>query len=111
MDKVDNQNSIDFWLPENNMATIIMDIKTGIDLSVIGISYCEAYPQNKRCESLKIGGGGHIVIIDWDENRQANAMISLQDATGVSFTLHKVNSETRDTFRKILSTFKNKLIE
>ena len=106
LDQVDNAYGIDFWSAEKNPATRIMDFNSGINLSVVGISYCGAYPQDKRCESLKTESGGYVTI-DWDVSGTANAMFSSQDGTyGVSFTLHKVNSETKNIFRKILSTFK-----
>ncbi len=84
----------------------IITIDTGVNLSIIGISYCGAYPQDSRCESLKTENG-NFVTIDWDVSEKANAMFGSQDGTyGVSFTLHKVNSDTKDIFKKILSTFK-----
>ena len=90
---------------KDEMSNEIITVDTGVNLSVIGISYCGAYPQDKRCESLKTESGGYVTI-DWDESGTANAMFSSQDGTyGVSFTLHKVSADTKVTFRKILSTF------
>lgn len=84
----------------------IITVDTGVNLSVIGISYCGAYLQDKRCETLKTDNGGYVVI-DWAGGRTANAMFSSQDSTyGVSFTLHKINPDTRTIFKKILSTFR-----
>ena len=106
LDQIDNAHGVDFWLAEKNMVTRIMDVNSGINLAVIGIFYCGAYPQDKRCESLKTESGGYVTI-DWDVSGTANAMFGSQDGSyGVSFTLHKVNSETKNIFRKILSTFK-----
>ena len=84
----------------------IITVDTGVNLAIIGISYCGAYPQDSRCESLKTENG-NFVTIDWAVSGKANAMFGSQDSTyGVSFTLHKVNSDTKDIFKKILSTFK-----
>lgn len=106
LDQLDNAYGVDFWSTENNMATRIMYVNSGINLSVIGISYCGAYPQDKRCESLKTESGVYATI-DWGVNGTASAMFSSQDGTdGASFTLNKVNSETKNIFRKILSTIK-----
>ena len=108
LNKLDDPYGVDFWLAEGNMATVIMDIASGINLSLIGVSYCGAYPQDKRCESLKTESGSQ-VIIDWGVSGKANAwfMFSSQDGTyGVSFTLHKINSDNKIIFKKVLSTFK-----
>lgn len=89
---------------ETNMEIITVD--TGINLATIGISYCGAYPQDKRCEILKTENG-NFVTIDWNASGKANAMFSSQDSTyGVSFVLHKANSDTESIFKKVLSTFK-----
>jgi len=105
-DKLDDPYGVEFWLAEKNSATVIMDVEGGIHVALIGISYCGEYPQDKRCESLKTESGGYVTI-DWDVSGKANAMFSSQDGTyGVSFTLHKVNSDTKDIFKKVLSTFK-----
>ena len=89
---------------EANMEIITVD--TGVNLSIMGISYCGAYPQDKRCEVLKTENV-NFVTIDWDVSGEANAMFSSQDGTyGVSFTLHKINSNTKTIFKKVLSTFK-----
>ena len=83
----------------------IISVDTGVNLAIIGISYCGAYPQDERCEVLKTINGSSVTI-DWDVSGKANAMFSSQDgAYGVSFTLHKINSDTKIFFRKILSTF------
>jgi len=104
--QLDNASGIDFWSEENKTATNIMSVDTGINLSIIGISYCEAVSQDERCEILKTIGED-FVTIDWDASGEANAMFRSQDSTyGISFTLHKVNLNTKITFRKILSTFK-----
>ena len=106
LNKLDDPYGVDFWLAEGNTATVIMDIESGINLSLIGISYCGAYPQDKRCESLKTESGSQVTI-DWDVSGRANAIFSSQDGTyGVGFTLHKINSDNKIIFKKVLSTFK-----
>ncbi|MEX2014208.1 MAG: hypothetical protein WD896_02530 [Parcubacteria group bacterium] len=84
----------------------IITVDTGVNPAVIGVSYCGTYPQDKRCEILKTNSGGY-VIIDWNVSGTANAMFSSQDGTyGVSLTLHKINSDTKIIFKKVLLTFK-----
>lgn len=66
--------------------------------AVRGITYCEAYNnQTPRCEVYKG------FIIDWE---YGGAMIN--DAVGgtVGISLKKTDVESKDIFRKILSTFK-----
>ena len=66
--------------------------------AVRGITYCEAYSsQTPRCEVYKG------FIIDWE---YGGAMIN--DAVGgtVGISLKKTGTESKDIFRKILSTFK-----
>ncbi|OGI60500.1 hypothetical protein A2641_03125 [Candidatus Nomurabacteria bacterium RIFCSPHIGHO2_01_FULL_37_25] len=106
LDKLDDPYGVNFWLTEKNSAAVIMDVESGINLSVMGVSYCGAYPQDKRCESLKTESDGYVTI-DWNVSGGANAMFSSQNDTyGVSFTLHKINSDTKAIFKKVLSTFK-----
>ena len=103
---VENQQGTSRILVLKDANTEIVTIDTGVNLAVIGISHCGAYPQDKRCETLKTDSGGYVVI-DWDVSGAANAMFSSQDGTyGVSFTLHKINSDTKSIFKKVLSTFK-----
>lgn len=76
-----------------------------INLAVIGISYCGAYPQDSRCEVFTTESGD--AFIDWNVDGEAYAMLSAPNGTsGAGITLHKVNPETKTAFRKILSTFK-----
>ena len=91
----------------NERNSEIITVDTGVNLAIIGISYCGAYPQDKRCETLKTDDGGYVVI-DWEVSNTANAIFSSQDGTyhGVSFTLHKINPDTKTIFRKILLTFR-----
>jgi hypothetical protein len=102
---MDDSYGINFWLEEKNMVTIIMDIATGIDLSLMGVSYCGAYPQDERCETLKTESGISVTI-DWGVSGKANAMFSLDGTYGVSFTLHQINPDTKIVFKKVLSTVK-----
>lgn len=89
---------------EERSETVTID--TEVNLAVIGISYCGVYPQNNRCELLKTNDGS-TVTIDWGVDGEANAMFNSPNGTyGVSFKLHKINSDTKSIFRKIISTFK-----
>lgn len=88
---------------ENNE---IITITPRVSLTVMGISYCGAYPEDNRCEVLKTNSGSSVTI-NWDVDREANAMFSYPEGTyGESFTLHKINPHTKTIFRKILLTFK-----
>lgn len=86
----------------------VITIYAGLPLVMMGVSYCGAHPEDKRCEALKSDDSGPpAVTIDWGIDGKASAIFSSPDGTyGVSFTLHKINSVTKTTFRKILLTFK-----
>jgi len=100
------QGTARVFIIKNEQREEIITIDTEVNLAVIGISYCGAYPQDNRCEILKTDDDS-AVIIDWGVDGKANAMFSSPNGThGVSFTLHKINSDTKSIFRKILSTFK-----
>ncbi len=92
-------------LMKDETGSEVITIDTGVNISVMGISYCGANLKDSRCESLKTKGG-NVVFIDWGTSTEANALITSQDGThGVSLTLHKVNSETKNIFKQILSSF------
>ncbi len=100
----DRPGTADFLILKNEQKNKIITI-SGVNLAVIGISYCGAYPQDSRCEVLKTENGNSGTI-DWNVNGEANAMFNQNGAYGVIFILNKVNPGTKTTFRKILSTFK-----
>ena len=76
-----------------------------VNLTIVGISYCEAYPQDTpRCESLTAGGVP--ATIDWEVNGTAIASFAATEELGLNFTLYQVDTGTRSVFRQILSTFK-----
>ena len=100
----DRQGAVDPLILRNEQESEIIAI-SGINFTIIGISYCGAYPQDSRCEVLKAEGGD--VFIDWNVDREAYAMLSAPNGTsGVGVTLHKINPETKTAFLRILSTFK-----
>ncbi len=69
------------------------------DLSVMGVTYCGAYPDDERCERLLNG-----VMIDWGTDTPT-ALIA-KDSVGYFFTLHSTEGEEKNVFRNFLSTFK-----
>lgn len=71
---------------------------------VLGVSFCGAYPQDKRCEVLKTGDTRF--IIDWGLNEKAVAETDLSGDSAMFATLHQTTSVAKDMFRQILSTFK-----
>jgi len=84
----------------------IITINSRINLALIGVSYCGAYPEDKRCEVLKTDGG--CLTIDWGIDGEASAIIGYQDGIyGAGFTLYKITSEMKEIFRKILLSFKS----
>ncbi|MFV1917644.1 MAG: hypothetical protein ACC618_04165, partial [Patescibacteria group bacterium] len=73
---------------------------SSFDPNTVGISYCEATPKDKKCETL-VTEGGIWVTINWDLDGKAYAIFD-----GTSVTLEKVTRNTKQIFRQILSTFK-----
>ena len=68
--------------------------------AVVGISYCNTYPNDKaRCEQLEVGD--KTSTIDWGVDGKANAMLK-----NLSITLNKTDTQAKMLFRQILSTFK-----
>ena len=70
--------------------------------AIIGISFCGAYPQDKRCETLK--GNNIDFVIDWQPNGEPVAETDLNADVTVFITLHQFQEKT--TFKQILSTFR-----
>jgi hypothetical protein len=100
------QNTTEVLILKNKANDEIITIDTRVNPAVVGISFCGAYPRDKRCEVLRTESG-HFVTVDWGVDGEANAMFSSKDGRyGVSFTLHRIDAETTKTFRQILSTFK-----
>jgi len=79
-------------------------IDTGVPAEVIGPSYCNAHQDEPRCESITTNAGADVTI-DWDTSGNAYAILYAENGMhGISFTLHNVNSNTRDIFKQMLST-------
>lgn len=70
----------------------------------LGISFCGAYPEDKRCEVLKAGNTQF--IIDWGLNGKAVAETDINGDIVMFITLHKVTDDTKKIFNQILSTFR-----
>ncbi len=72
-----------------------------VDLSVMGVTHCGAYPDDSGCEFFNGW------IIDWRDSNTVNALIDYQGgAKGMMATLHKVTPALKEYFKRILSTFK-----
>lgn len=84
---------------KNEKEELIISVNS-FDPSVVGISYCEATPEDERCESLATENG-MVITIDWDINGKANAIFD-----GTIVTLEKVTRDTKQVFRQILSTLR-----
>ena len=76
-------------------------------LSLMGVTYCDASPNDSsRCESFKIGKV--TASIDWGTggDASANAWISRSNGGMVTFDLQPVTAESKEILEQILSTFK-----
>ena len=97
-------NTIDFedlTIVNDEMGKPFMTL-TFANRTLIGISFCGAYPQNERCEIVK--GNDIDFVIDWQPNEEAVAETTLNDNMALFLTLHRV--EANDLFKQILSTFR-----
>lgn len=79
-------------------------------LSVMGVTYCGAYPNDApRCELFKINEKTSAGI-DWgpadSERHEVSVQIGHPEGGIITFSLSPVNSETKSILYKILSTFK-----
>lgn len=88
---------------------LIISISTG-NSAVLGISYCDAYPGDKRCETVRIDNT-HALMIDWGnwnspEGGNAFASTQLNGERVLFITFHRTNTSTKEIFNQILSTFK-----
>lgn len=74
----------------------------GVDLTAMGVTYCGAYSNDKRCERLGSG-----VTIDWGTSNPS-ALVSKEGKgeMGILFTLHSSGNDAEDIFREFLPTFK-----
>lgn len=79
-------------------------------LNVMGITYCGAYPEDLRCESLMINQ--HLgFTIDWrlevpgTNQMKASAWISHPGGGVVTLDLQPVVPKSKDLFKQILFTF------
>lgn len=71
--------------------------------ALIGISFCGAYPEDKRCEILKVGDISF--NIDWDVDGKSTATTEIK-GVAMFITLHQTTTPAKKNFRQILSTFK-----
>lgn len=91
----------------NNGYVITLGFISQSQLSVMGITYCDAYPNDSlRCESFKIDKV--TASIDWGTgaNGNASAWISHPNGGIVTFTLQPITAESKEILKQILSTFK-----
>ena len=71
-----------------------------VNLTVMGVTYCGAYPNDERCERL-----GNGITVDWGTSNPS-ALIAKTDEMGIFFELQSSLDGAGDVFRKFLSTFK-----
>ena len=72
------------------------------NLTVLGVTYCGAYPDDKRCELL-----GSSITIDWGTTgNNPSAFIQKTNEMGIFFELHLPRDSAGGIFREFLSTFK-----
>ena len=91
----------------NNGYVISLGFISKNQLSVIGVTYCGAYPNNSsRCELFKMGEV--TASIDWGTGADGNASAWISHRNGgiITFDLQPVTSESKGILKQILSTFK-----
>ena len=91
----------------NNGYVITLGFISQSQLSVMGITYCGAYPNDSsRCELFKMGKV--TASIDWGTGGDANASAWIDHPNGgiVTFALQPVTAESKAILKQILSTFK-----
>lgn len=80
-------------------------------LNLMGITYCGAYPEDSRCETLMINQNIGFTI-DWGlevsgtNQMRTSAWISHPDGGIVTIDLQPVIPKSKDLFKQILSKFK-----
>lgn len=86
---------------ENNNEAVTID---DVNLALVGISFCEMYSSDPKCEVLKTKAGLSTTITWGDEN--ASAIFKSENSiSGIGFTLLKMDPDTKVIFRKILESF------
>ncbi|MBI3443561.1 hypothetical protein HY008_02735 [Candidatus Woesebacteria bacterium] len=91
----------------NNGYVISLGFISKSQLSVMGVTYCGAYPNDSsRCELFNMGKV--TASIDWGTGGDASASILIGHPNGgiVTFTLQPVMAESKAILKQILSTFR-----
>ncbi len=91
----------------NNGYVISLGFISKSQLSVMGVTYCGAYPNDfSRCELFKMGEV--TASIDWGTGADGNASAWISHPNGgiVTFDLQPVTAESKEILKQILSTFK-----
>ncbi len=101
--------------PEGNVefivqrvATININFISQDTLSVMGITYCQAYPEDKNhCEEITINDAVYIIEKFSDSvGDRENILIGSPHGGALSISLISVTDELQAIFRKMLSTFR-----
>lgn len=94
----------DFSTQNDNWYTITLGSISEAQLSTMGIDYCGAYPNDKRCETKRIGNA--VAYIDWGNGDTAFTKIPSPKGGMITLTLKPNSSEAKLLFMPILNTFK-----
>ena len=94
----------DFSTQNDDWYTITVGFISEVQLSTMGIDYCGAYPNDKRCETKKIGD--LVAYIDWGNSDTAFTKIPRPEGGVITLTLKPNSSEAKSFFVSILNTFK-----
>jgi len=94
--------------PKHNIGYVIsLGFISKNQLSVMGVTYCGAYPNDSsRCELFKMGEV--TASIDWGTGADGNASAWIYHRNGgiITFDLQPVTAESKEILKQILSTFK-----
>lgn len=91
----------------NNGYVISLGFISKSQLSVMGVTYCGAYPNDSsRCELFKMGEV--TASIDWSTGADGNSSTWISHPNGgiITFNLQPVTAESKGILKQILSTFK-----
>jgi len=96
----------DFSNQNNNWYTITLGFISEAQLANMGIDYCGAHPNDKRCEIRK--KGNIVAYVDWGDNYNKSAFTKIASPKGgiITFSLEPNSSVAKSLFIPILNTFK-----
>ncbi len=95
----------DHSLKNGYAASLTLGFISEAQIALMGIDFCDANPDDKRCERKKIGNVS--AAIDWGDNDKfAFAKIPRPAGGFVTFTLKPNTSKAKSLFIPILETFK-----